>query len=291
MYVLSDSLSPYLTKYREMLSFRNLTKITRKSYITYIFAYLSYLDDVLHKVPEDVSWQEVRDFIVHLKTKRNLADRTINACISQIRFFYMYVLHKPWESFQVPFRKFNTYLPEVPTKQEVASFISSIPNLKQKAMVTLLYSSGLRVSEVCNLRCEDIQSDKMRIHIPMGKNRCNRYAILSEKALSILREYWFTYKPQIYLFPKQRGEDLPIDTFYLSRHIHAHEERLGWQQRFTCHSFRHAFATHLYEDGTDLLTIKALLGHKSLNSTTIYVQLASNGTGIAKSPLDTLEGF
>lgn len=291
MYVLSDSLSPYLTKYREMLSFRNLTKITRKSYITYIFAYLSYLDDVLHKVPEDVSWQEVRDFIVHLKTKRNLADRTINACISQIRFFYMYVLHKPWESFQVPFRKFNTYLPEVPTKQEVATFISSIPNLKQKAMVTLLYSSGLRVSEVCNLRCEDVQSDKTRIHIRSGKNRCNRYAILSEKALSILREYWVIYKPQIYLFPKQRGEDLPIDTFYLSRHIHAHEERLGWQQRFTCHSFRHAFATHLYEDGTDLLTIKALLGHKSLNSTTIYVQLASNGTGIAKSPLDTLEGF
>lgn len=291
MYVLSDSLSPYLDKYRQMLSFRNLTKFTCKSYITYIFAYLSYLDNILLKLPEDVSWQELRDFVVYIKSERGLADRTINICISQIRFLYIYVLHRPWDSAQLPFRKFNTYLPQVPSKQEVATFLSSITDLKQKTMVTLLYSSGLRISEVCNLRCEDIQSNKMRIHINSTKNRCNRYAILSEKALVLLRKYWITYKPQNYLFPKQWGKDLPIDTFFLSRHIHAHEELLGWERRFTFHSFRHAFATHLYEDGVDLLTIKALLGHKSLNSTTIYVQLASNGTGIAKNPLDILEGF
>lgn len=291
MHTLSDSLMPYLNQYRQMLSLRNMTTVSRKSYPTYMFAYLSYLDDVLHKLPEDVSWQELRDFVVYIKAKRNLADRTINICISQIRFFYIYVLHKAWDPTQVPFRKFDTYLPEVPSKQEVATFISSMRNLKQKTMVTLMYSAGLRIAEVCNLRCEDIESGKMRIHIRASKNRCNRYAILSEKALALLRKYWSAYRPQVYLFPKQRGKDLPIDTFYLSRHIHAHEEHLGWQKRFTCHSFRHAFATHLYEDGTDLLTIKALLGHKSLNSTTIYVQLASNGTGIARSPLDTLEDF
>jgi integrase/recombinase XerD len=291
MHILSDPLMPYLAQYRQMLSLRNLTKVSRKSYPTYIIAYLSYLDDVLHKLPEDVSWQELRDFLVYIKAKRNLADRTINICISQIRFFYLYVLHKPWDPTQIPFRKFDTYLPVVPTKQEVAIFISTMINLKQKAMVTLMYSAGLRISEVCNLRCEDIQSDKMRIHIRAGKNRCDRYAILSPKALALLRKYWLTYKPKTYLFPKQCGKDLPIDTFYLSRHIHAHEERLGWQKRFTCHSFRHAFATHLYEDGTDLLIIKALLGHKSLNSTTIYVQLAANGTGVTKSPLDALEVF
>ena len=289
MQVLSNSLKPYLEQYREMLSHRNVTKSTRKSYPTYLLAYLSYLDDVLHKLPEDVSWQELRDFLVYIKAKRNLADRTINICISQIRFFYLYVLHKPWDATQVPFRKFDTYLPEVPTKKEVATFISSMANLKQKTMVTLMYSAGIRISEVCNLHCKDIQSDKMKIYIRSSKGRCDRFAILSPKALHLLRKYWVAYKPKTYLFPKQRGKDLPIDTFYLSRHIHAHEERLGWQKRFTCHSFRHAFATHLYEDGTDLLTIKALLGHKSLHSTTIYVQLASNGTGVAKSPLDTLE--
>lgn len=99
-----------------------------------------------------------------------------------------------------------------------------------------------------------------------------------------------------YLFPKQCGEDRPIDTFFLSRHIHAHEDRLGWERRLTCHSFRHAFGTHLYENGTDLLTIKALMGHKSLQSTTIYVHLSSSSmalspAGVAAQPRpNTLAG-
>ena len=95
-----------------------------------------------------------------------------------------------------------------------------------------------------------------------------------------------------WLFPKQHksNSEKPIDTFYLSRHIHTHETELGWEEKLTCHSFRHAFGTHLYEHGTDLLTIKALLGHKSLSSTTIYVHLANNGTRNAISPLDRMAG-
>lgn len=93
-----------------------------------------------------------------------------------------------------------------------------------------------------------------------------------------------------WLFPKQfKHSNQPIDTYYLSWHIHAHEKSLGWEKRLTCHSFRHAFGTHLYENGAELLTIKALLGHKSLTSTTIYVQLSSNGVGRVISPFDCLE--
>ena len=163
-----------------------------------------------------------------------------------------------------------------------------MPNLKHKAMVALMYSAGLRIGEVCNLKYKDIDRKSMRIHITHGKNRSDRFAILSTQALDILTEYWFAfYKPKDWLFPKQfKDSDKPIDTFFLSRHIYAHEKRLGWEHRLTCHSFRHAFGTHLYENGTDLLTIKALLGHKSLHSTTIYVHLASNGIGRAISPFD-----
>lgn len=119
----------------------------------------------------------------------------------------------------------------------------------------------------------------------------NRYAILSQKALDILTEYWFAYgKPMNWLFPQQTGADKPIDTFYLSRHIHEHEARLGWEQRLTCHSFRHAFGTHLYENGVDLLTIKTLMGHKSINSTTIYVHLAQSTLRQFKSPFDAMGG-
>ena len=276
-----------------MISLRGLTDHTIKSYCTYLNAYLNYLNDVLHKIPEDVSWEELRGFILWLQQQRSLSDRTMNHCISQLRFFTMYVLHKPWDPYQLPMRKFDSYLPFVPKKEEVNTFISTMTDLKQKAMVALMYSAGLRIGEVCHLKYKDIDRKSMRIHITHGKNRSDRYAILSTSALNILTDYWFTYgKPMNWLFPKQFKEsDKPIDTFFLSRHIYAHEEHLGWEHRLSCHSFRHAFGTHLYENDTDLLTIKALLGHKSLSSTMIYVSLASNGVGRAISPFDCLEDF
>ncbi len=284
-------MNKYLHSFREMISLRGLTDHTLASYCTYMRAYLDYLENILHKAPEDVSWQELRDYIFWLKKSRNLSDRTINGAISQLRFFTLYVLHKPWDYTQLPMRKFDSYLPYVPSKKDTLFFISSMPDLKQKTMLAVLYSSGLRISELCNLRCEDIDRANMRIHITRTKNRQDRYAILSQKALELLTHYWYTCgKPRGFLFPKQSGEDRPIDTFFMSRHIHAHEDRLGWERRLTCHSFRHAFGTHLYEDGVDLLTIKALLGHKSLNSTTIYVHLSHHATAAAVSPLDSKTG-
>lgn len=281
----------YLTTFREMLSLRGLSDHTLKGYCTYIRAYLDYLQKVLCKRPEDVSWQEMREFIRWLQKERSLADRTMNCVISQLRFFTLYVLHMPWDDTQLPFRRFDDFLPYVPSQEETFHFISTMPGIKQKAMVALMYSSGLRIGEVCSLRYEDIRRKEMRIFIRHGKNRSSRYAILSKAALDILTQYWFQCgRPRGYLFPKQSGTDLPIDTFFLSRHIHAHERRLGWPERITCHSFRHAFGTHLYENGTDLLTIKALLGHKSIHSTVIYVHLADNGTGSAVSPFDRMGG-
>ena len=281
----------YLNSFREMVSLRGLTDHTLTSYCTYIRAYLDYLSTILQKAPEDVSWQELREYIKWLQYTRNVSDRTINCAISQLRFFTMYVLHKPWDDTQLPMRKFDNYLPFVPSKAEVMTLINSMPDLKQKAMVTLMYSAGLRIGEVCRLRYKDIQRKQMRIHISHGKNRSDRYAILSQNALDILTEYWYAFdKPKDWLFPKQTDPTRPIDTFYLSRHIHEVERSLGWEERITCHSLRHAFGTRLYEDGVDLLTIKALLGHKSLNSTTIYVHLASNGIRSAVSPFDRMDG-
>ena len=283
----------YFDTFREMLSLRGLTDHTITSYSTYISSYLNYLETILHKMPEDVSWQELRDYISFIQVTRNLSDRTMNACISQIRFFTLYVLHKSWDPFQLPMRKFDTYLPFVPTKNELHTFISTLPDLKEKAMVSLLYSAGLRAGEVRHLKYKDIDRTNMRIHITHGKNRCDRYALLSPHALAILSAYWRAYgKPMGWLFPSVYGDhSKPVDHYYLPRHIELHEKRLGWERRLSCHSFRHAFGTHSYDNGTDLLTLKALLGHKSLNSTTIYVQLASNGVGRALSPFDRPEDF
>lgn len=280
----------YLKYFREMISLRGLTDHTVKSYSTYISAYLEYLQS-LSLSPEDASWDVMRDFVKYLQSSRGISDRTVNGCISQLRFFTIYVLHKPWDNTQLPMRKFDQYMPYVPSQSEAIHFISTMPDLKEKAMVSLMYSAGLRVGEVCRLKYEDVSRSNMRIHITHSKNRSDRYAILSANALDILTQYWHKYsRPRNWLFPKAYGGNGSIDTFYVSRHITAHEKRLGWPHRITCHTFRHAFGTHLYENGTDLLTIKALLGHKSINSTAIYVHLAAGGTNSAISPFDSFRG-
>lgn len=282
----------YLIQFREMISLRGLTDHTITSYSTYIRVYLDYLSNILQKMPEDVSWDELRDFIRWLQKEKNLSDRTMNHCISQLRFFTIYVLHKPWDPTQLPMRRFDSYLPFVPTQKDVWLFIRSFSNLKHKAILALMYSAGLRVGEICALRYEDISRSSMRIHVCHSKARSDRYAILSRNALDILTQYWFQAgKPMGFLFPNRKDPDRPMASYTVNQFIVAKEAELGWEHRFSCHTFRHAFGTHLYENGTDLLTIKALLGHKSLHSTTIYVHLASNGTENAVSPFDRMGGL
>lgn len=281
----------YFNSYREMISLRGLTDHTMKSYCTYIRAYLDYLSDVLHKLPDDVSWQELRDYIKWLQNTRNISDRTINTAISQLRFFTMYVLHKPWDDTQLPLRKFDTYIPFVPTKEEITGYFSDIPDLKEKAMLILMYSSGLRLGEVCSLRYEDIDRKRMRILIRHAKNRSSRYAVLSKYALDILTAYWFQCgRPTAWLFPANRKKNVPYSSTCFSNKFVQYRKTFRWNPELTCHSFRHAFGTHLYESGTDLLTLKELLGHKSLLSTTIYVHLASNGVQTTRSPFDQFGG-
>ena len=166
-------MNKYFNSYRKMISLRGLTDHTIKSYSTYILAYFDFLTDVIHKSPEDVTWDEMRQFVRWLQDTRSLSDRTMNAVISQLRFFTIYVLHKPWDATQLPFRKFDNYLPYVPSQQEVKTFISTIPDLKQKAMVSLMYSSGLRIGEVCHLKYQDIERRNMRIHAPS----CHHYRL------------------------------------------------------------------------------------------------------------------
>lgn len=134
----------YLDSFREMISLRGLTGHTLRNYCTYIRAYLA---NILHKSPEDVSWAELRDYIRWLQKSRGLSDRTINCAISQLRFFTMYVLHKAWDGTQLPMRRFDTYLPYVPSKRETLQFISSMPDLKPKTMVIFMYSSVLRLEK------------------------------------------------------------------------------------------------------------------------------------------------
>lgn len=277
----------YIDHFNQMISLRGLTDHTLKSYTSYLNCYLRYLSEQLNKQPEDVLWDELRFYILYLKDVRRLNPRSINAHISQLRFFYLYVLHKSWDRYQIPFLKFDTYLPEILSQEKVHYFIDTIENLKHKAIIAVMYSSGLRVGEVCHLKYKDINRKNMTIHITHSKNRSDRYAILSKKALDILTSYWFAFgRPTDWLFPSTWDNGRPIVSFTVSRFISDHEKQLGWEHRISCHTFRHCFGSHLYENGADLLTIKNLLGHKSLNSSTIYVHLVTHGKNAPVSPFD-----
>lgn len=276
----------YINRFNQMIELRGLTNNTAKSYNSYLKTYLSYVYKNLGKAPEDVTWDEVRSFILYLKNAKCLSHRSINAISSQLRFFFEYVLNKPWDKYQIPVLKFNSYLPPILTLEEVKYFINTIPNLKHKAMVSTTYSSGLRISETCALHYDDISRKNMSVYVRESKNRSDRYTILSKNNLEILTQYWYEYdKPKDWLFPGQK-EGTHINKQSLHTVIKGHVERLGWNKEISCHTFRHCYGTHHYERGTDLNTIKHLMGHKSLSSTMIYVHLSSKAKSGIQSPFD-----
>lgn len=268
------------------LDLRDLSINTRKNYHSSLKAYLNWLSETLAVSPEDATYDNIRTYLLHLKKNRKLSNHSINAHASTIRFFRIYILKQGWSQVEVPRMKYRTKLPFILSKEEALAFIDSIPNLKHKAFIVLLYSSGLRISEVCSLRYEDIQRKNLRIFIRDTKNRSERYAMLSTSALDILTVYWQTHgKPRGWLFPGRKPDSHIVkDTgsVYIQRHL----DRLKWNLPVTAHTFRHSFATHLYEQGTDLVSIKNHLGHRSLNSTLLYVHLARTGMGKAVSPFD-----
>lgn len=276
----------YFDELETYLELRDLALSTKSSYRSHLKSYLTWISETLAVSPEEATYQNIRDYILYLKKIRKLGNHSINAHNSLIQFFRLYILKQEWNKYEVPRMKYNTPLPFILTKEEALTFIDTIPNLKEKALICLLYSSGLRISEVCHLRVEDIRSGTQQIFIRKSKNRADRYAALSPLALIILRNYWLTHgRPSGWLFPGQKS-DSSITTVTAGVYIKNHLKKLGWTYPVTSHTFRHSFATHHYEQGTDLLTIQKLLGHRSINSTILYVHLAKKDLVKAISPFD-----
>jgi len=275
----------YLNKFYQMLKLRDLTDNTIKNYKSFLLQFLTWVNNNLSKSLENISYDEIRNYIFYLKNVRNLSASTINAHISQLRFFYTYILVKPFDKYQVPLMKTNRKLPKIYSKKTIFKFINSFKNFKHKTYATILYSSGIRVSELTHLRYDDVSRKNMQLYIRNTKSRTDRYAILSKNALKTLTKYWFIAgKPKGFLFPGYYDKDKPISKFTINRAFNDHSKKFGI--KLTPHMLRHHFGCHLYEDGYDLLVIKKLLGHKSINSTTIYVQLANPNKLNITSPFD-----
>lgn len=276
----------YLDKFYKMLELRNLTKNTVKNYTSFLLQYLTWVNTNLSKALEDISYEEIRLYILYLKNVRGLSASTINAHISQLRFFYIYILMKPLDKYQVPNMKINRKLPKIYPKKTILKFINSFENIRHKTYAAILYSSGIRVSELQYLRYEDVSRKNMMLYIRETKSRTDRYAILSKNALAILTKYWHAAgKPKGYLFPGYHDRSKPVSKNTINTAFNVHSKTFGIA--LTPHLMRHHFGCHLYEAGNDLLTIQKMLGHKSIVSTTIYVQLANPNKLNIISPFDS----
>jgi integrase/recombinase XerD len=241
--------------------------------------------------PEEISTIEVEDYILYLQEGKILSASTIRSHIHAFKFLFNKVLERRRDRFDIENRKAPKTLPEILSVNEVKRIIQSADNLRRKVMLLLAYSSGLRVSEIMNLRISDIDSQRMVIRVVEGKNKKDRYTILNPYTLKELRAYWIKYKPKDYLFPGEKGYNTPATTHMAVKAWRIARKRAGITKGRGIHTLRHCFATHLLEAGVDLRTIQVMMGHSSISTTSIYLKVTSKHMENTQCKVDLLKYY
>lgn len=265
---------------------RNLAESTYKNYTRDVKKFLAFADCPIEELDE----QDVRRFLEYLIVEKKLAPRTVNQHSSAIRFFFAVGLGRYMNYNQIPMMKVPKTLPDILTREEIGMLVSVCENSKHKALFLLAYGSGLRSGEIEKLRVRDIDSKEMRIFVKGGKNKRDHFTILPQATLNALRDYWREYRPSSpegWLFPGMRNIS-HITRAAIALAFDNCVRKTGITKEVSPHSLRHAFGTHLYEDGVELMKIKELLGHYRIQSTTVYIHLANTATKGIASPADSM---
>jgi len=259
---------------------------TRKSYGQHLRNYFDWLKAKSIQV-ETATREDIRCYLVEMATGGQVSAGYCRGARAALILLYETVLKQPDKVSDLPRMKRPYQLPVVLSREEVARLFKVTTNLKHKALLMVGYSAGLRVGEVVRLKVSDVDSKRMQIRVIAGKGAKDRYTVLSERALSVLREYFRAYKPKDWLFP---GAEL---TDHLSERsaqkvFACSRKKAGITKPVTFHTLRHSFATHLLEDGVDIRYIQELMGHDSILTTQRYTHVTQKATGRIKSPLDNM---
>lgn len=230
--------------------------------------------------------EEIEGFVYHQVTKYRLSESSQNSLINAVKAYYEHVLGRPREYYEIQRPKRSNSLPNVLSREEVASLIRNIENRKHRAIILTIYSAGLRISEAIKLRICDVHSDEGYLFIRGSKNKKDRKTVLSPVLLKELRVYYKAYRPSYWLFEGQEGGQ------YTTTSIQAVFRRAvrasGINPWATVHTLRHSFATHLLQSGTNLRMIQVLLGHNRSTTTEIYSHILAISNKNVQSPLDSL---
>ena len=264
----------------EKLELKQYANNTVKTYVSCFEKFINFYND---RDLDQIDENDVRNYL-KLLTQNNWSISYINQSINSIKFYYEVVQGMPNRFYEIERPRKKRKLPEILSKDEIKEIINATNNLKHRCILSILYSSGLRRSELLNLKLSDIDSKRMLIKVNDAKGNKDRYTLLSESALVDLRSYYLQYKPNIYLFEGQKKEKYSVTSIVkiLASAVH----KAGIKKHVTPHTLRHSFATHLLENGTDLRYIQLLLGHNSTKTTEIYTHVATNTFNSIKNPLD-----
>ena len=281
-----------MTRLRKMtldeLKRRNYSQATARAYIAAIRRFASYF----HRSPDQLGPVEIQEYQLHLY-ERKLHPRTIRLQTSALRFFYRKVLHQRLSADDLALPKvLHRQIPIVLSPEEVKRMIDAAPNLRHRTILMTLYSTGVRRSELCHLRPEDIDKERMVVRIRQGKGGKDREVPLSPKLLDQLRTYYRSVKVRNgWLFPsRQKGRTgEPITDKAVWHACREAARRAGITKPVHPHTLRHSFATHLFDNGAELPVIQTLLGHADPRDTMIYLHLATRKLREAPNPLETLD--
>jgi integrase/recombinase XerD len=267
----------------EDLRIRNYAPTTVSSYIRSVADFAKHFD----KPPDQLGSEEIRSWQLFLLNEKRVKLSTYIQAVCALRFFYQNTLHRRIEIDRIPLPRYEKKLPVILSKAEVKALLEAPQNLKHRAMLATMYGAGLRVSEVTSLKVSDLDRGRRVIWVRGGKGHKDRQVMLAEPLRDLLAAYWRWKRPTDWLFPG-RTPDRPIATNSVFRACEKAARKAGITKPIHPHSLRHAFATHLLDEGVNLLVIQALLGHAHLKTTARYLHLSDSAVRSTKSPLEML---
>lgn len=255
-------------EYLDKLELRKYADNTVKTYVHQFECFINHYNDI---EPKRITENEIREYL-KLLVQKGRSNSYINQAVNSIKFYYEAVMGMPNRFYAIERPRKQKQLPKVLSKQEVKGLIDATNNIKHRCIVSLLYSAGLRRSELLNLKIEDIDGKRMLITVKGAKGNKDRMTVLSPILLDELRTYFKEYRPQTFLFEGTKNK--PYSASSVLKLIANAAKKAGIQKKVTPHMLRHSFATHLLEDGTDIRHIQLLLGHNSTKTTEIYTHVA-----------------
>jgi len=275
-------------KMLEELQRRNYSHRTAKTYVRIVREFAEHF----HQPPDKLGPEQIRQYQAHLFQAKKLAPATVSQYVSALRFLFVKTLRRHFLAEYIPFPKSRRRLPTVLSPEEVTQLIDAAGNLYHRTLLMTLYSTAVRRAELCRLKVQDIDSQRMMIRINQGKGGRDREVPLSPKLLQTLRVYFRWMRPTTFLFPgtvKGVRADVPITPNVVWLACRQAAQRAGITKRLSPHSLRHSCASHLLEAGADLRTIQVLLGHSRLEHTLIYLHLSRKHLQAIPNPLDALQ--